>query len=465
MKPATAQNSMMQTHLTVPDVKLLMDMNGLIQEADLSGIFAEEKAANWIGQSWAKTVRDADGLLLDNILREARENGISAFRKVMQRLPSGTETPIEFTVLYLSGKRRLLAVGKSLWAITEIQHRLVEAQQAMERDYLRMREIETRYRLLTRTSSEAVMLLDAQDLTILEANPIMEQVLGVDSWVTKSGRGAKVLDTLLTDDRAAFRKMLQEVKERGGAPSILVRLGAPPISWSARASLMATGGNQRFLVQFAPIREQPAVPDSRLAIPLEDLVERGPDAFLIIDEQGTILRANHAFRDMVQMGSETSLLGKPLGRWLGRSEADLAVLLANVRRLGAVRLFSTKVRGELGSEIEVEISATGNSATALSCIGVCIRNVDRRLSTENRAGGMAQWLELLTKQVGKTNLRRLVDEAVEVIERHYIDAALDLAGGNRTVAAELLGISRQSLYVKFNRYGRDENDDKGGLYQ
>ena len=36
--------------------------------------------------------------------------------------------------------------------------------------------------------------------------------------------------------------------------------------------------------------------------------------------------------------------------------------------------------------------------------------------------------------------------------------ALELAGGNRTATAELLGLSRQSLYAKLNLYGLE---DKG----
>ena len=43
----------------------------------------------------------------------------------------------------------------------------------------------------------------------------------------------------------------------------------------------------------------------------------------------------------------------------------------------------------------------------------------------------------------------------------YVDQlakALELAGGNRTATAELLGLSRQSLYAKLNRYGLE---DKG----
>ena len=45
---------------------------------------------------------------------------------------------------------------------------------------------------------------------------------------------------------------------------------------------------------------------------------------------------------------------------------------------------------------------------------------------------------------------------MSIVERRYIEAALELTGGNRTAAAELLGLSRQSLYAKLNRYGLDE---------
>jgi DNA-binding NtrC family response regulator len=40
-----------------------------------------------------------------------------------------------------------------------------------------------------------------------------------------------------------------------------------------------------------------------------------------------------------------------------------------------------------------------------------------------------------------------------VIERLSIEAALKITGDNRASAAEMLGLSRQSLYVKLRRYG------------
>ena len=452
---------MIEPPLAAPDILLSLDRDGVIRDAALAGAFAEETATAWIGLPWAATLPERDGLLLGRILGEVQARGLSPFRPLVQRLPSGREVAVEYTTFRREGGQDLVAVGKSLQAAAEIQNRLIVTQQAMSQDYLKLREIETRYRHLVNASSEAVLLLDARDFGVLEANPMAARTFGLGSGPPKANPGRRLLDSLRPEDLDTFLGMLHEVRERGGAPGTLVRIGAARDPWFARASLMVAQAHPVFLVQFAPAEGPlPAHPTWRES-PLEHLVERSPDAFTVIDHQGAILRANRAFLDLVQMGSETAILGKPLGRWLGRPGADLTVLLANVRRLGAVRLFSTKLYGELGSEIEVEISAVGNAPTNPTHIGVCTRNIDRRLSTEDRASSSGQWLDILAKQVGRTSLRRLVDEATEVIERHYIEAALDLAAGNRTVAAELLGISRQSLYVKFGRYGLDGEERAG----
>ena len=54
-----------------------------------------------------------------------------------------------------------------------------------------------------------------------------------------------------------------------------------------------------------------------------------------------------------------------------------------------------------------------------------------------------------------TPLPTLVCDTSAIIERHCIETALQLANGRRTAAAELLGLSRQSLYMKLSRYGMD----------
>ena len=50
-----------------------------------------------------------------------------------------------------------------------------------------------------------------------------------------------------------------------------------------------------------------------------------------------------------------------------------------------------------------------------------------------------------------------------MIERLCIEAALELTRDNRASAAEMLGLSRQSLYAKLRRYGLGDLDPVEGL--
>ena len=80
---------------------------------------------------------------------------------------------------------------------------------------------------------------------------------------------------------------------------------------------------------------------------------------------------------------------------------------------------------------------------------------------------MPRAVEQLPELVGRVSLTELVRETTDVIERLCIEAALELTRDNRASAAEMLGLSRQSLYVKLRRYGlgdleSDEGDEGGG---
>ena len=59
----------------------------------------------------------------------------------------------------------------------------------------------------------------------------------------------------------------------------------------------------------------------------------------------------------------------------------------------------------------------------------------------------------MTELVGRVPLRDIVRETTDLIEELCIQAALELTGDNRAAASEMLGLSRQSLYVKLKRFG------------
>ncbi|MEO1282865.1 MAG: helix-turn-helix domain-containing protein, partial [Pseudomonadota bacterium] len=134
---------------------------------------------------------------------------------------------------------------------------------------------------------------------------------------------------------------------------------------------------------------------------------------------------------------------------------DFNVLLANLREHGSLRFFSTTLVGAQGAQAEVEISAVSVDASDPALLGFVIRDVTGRMSAGVGAGEreLPKSIAQLTELVGRVPLKDLVRETTDIIERLCIEAALQLTGDNRASAAELLGLSRQSLYVKLRRYG------------
>jgi len=222
------------------------------------------------------------------------------------------------------------------------------------------------------------------------------------------------------------------------------------------AQLFRHESSSLFLVRLAPqVQESgPAgVPKSTAAM-LAAVVAGAPDAFVITDPEGKILAANPAFIDLAQLVTEEQARGESLERWLGRPGVDLNVMITNLRQYGMVRLFATTLRGEHGSDADVEISAVAVPQGKPPCMGFTIRNVGRRLHADTRAGReLPRSVEQLTELVGRVPLKELVREATDLIERLCIESALELTHDNRASAAEMLGLSRQSLYVKLRKYG------------
>ena len=60
--------------------------------------------------------------------------------------------------------------------------------------------------------------------------------------------------------------------------------------------------------------------------------------------------------------------------------------------------------------------------------------------------------------IGSTPMKDIVAQTADVVERMCIETAIEMTGNNRVAAAEMLGLSRQSLYVKLRKYGLVSKD-------
>jgi transcriptional regulator PpsR len=142
---------------------------------------------------------------------------------------------------------------------------------------------------------------------------------------------------------------------------------------------------------------------------------------------------------------------------------DLSVLLSNLRQRGAVRLYATHLKSEYGTSAEVEISAVAVPQGEPPCMGFTIRDVGRRLGSDVLlAKDLPRSADQMTELVGRVPLRDIVRETTDLIEQLCINAALQLTGDNRASAAEMLGLSRQSLYVKLRRFGMGDSAGADG---
>lgn len=440
---------MTSVNIAQPDVTLHLDMEGVIQNVVHADPAREENLDGWKGRAFRDTVGRSGRDIIQSMLDEACSTGVSAYRQVTQRFPSGAELPIEYTIVRLGSGGGLIAIGKGLETVSELEMRLVAAQEAMERDYWKLREVETRYRLLFDASSEAVLLINAGNFSIAEANPAAIRALGL------APVGRNLLSELPADERKPFRTMLQRVRDNGKSPGILVHLGRDRAAWMVKASLMTSESAPSFLLQLMPVEMGQLHEAANDTVSVDSFVERAPDGFVVIDSDGVVMRANRAFLDVVQIGAEQSALGERLGKWLGSPGADVKVLIANVKKHGFVRRFQTAVCGALGTEVPVEVSAVGSDEKGSGQFGIWVRDMGRKLvqgPKDKRPGAM---IDSLLGKIGSTPLRELLKDTTGLIERQFIESALEITDGNRTAAAEILGLSRQSLHSKLNLYGMD----------
>jgi transcriptional regulator PpsR len=119
-----------------------------------------------------------------------------------------------------------------------------------------------------------------------------------------------------------------------------------------------------------------------------------------------------------------------------------------------VRNFATVLRNQFDEQEDVEISAVAAPDGARLCYGFTIRGAGRRVSERSsNSPELRRSVEQLTTLVGRVTLKELVRETTDLVERLCIEAALELTNDNRASAAEVLGLSRQSLYSKLHRFG------------
>jgi transcriptional regulator PpsR len=434
------------------DIAMIVDRKGIIRDLAFgSDDMLREGYGHWLGQAWLETVTVESRPKVEEMMRDASQRTVPRWRQVNH--PSrhgGADIPVRYSALQVKDDGSVAVVGRELRSMSALQQKLIEAQLTLERDYAKLRQAETRYRLLFRMASEAIIIADAASLKIVEANPAAASLLGLPSdRIT----GRNLADVFDEEPMQALQGLLAAARIGNPEKETVITLRTGSAGHSVSASLFRQEKVSHFLIRIAAGAKRDKPLEGR-AGELGQIIEKMPDAFVVTDLSQTILTANAAFVDLMQMASEDQVRGKSLERWLGRSGVDFNLLVASVKDNGSIRSFATIARGEYGVTEDVDLSAVFVPGGELPCFAYSIRMTERQRAAENVEGrALPRSVEQLTKLVGRVPLKDLVRESTDLIERLCIEAALELTGDNRASAAEMLGLSRQSLYVKLRRYG------------
>lgn len=433
----------------VSDITIATNLAGEIEDVSCNVAELEElNDRSWIGLPLEQTVTEECRPKIQAMLAAAHSDEETRWREINHVFDGGANVPIRYQA-FRAGET-VIFLGREQRSLADLQSRLVRAQQALDQDYGRLRQMETRYRVLFQTSSEPLMIADATSLRVHEANAAALRLLGLEAQDLTGMTLGKVLHG---DDRPRLQESVERLRNTGGTVSVLGSSQDRELQIELRITLFRAAEAMMVLCRMNALG-QDGERETVIEQMLVGMVARMTDAVVVTDIEGRILWCNEAFLGMAEVAVGEQIQGESLARFLERPGVDMDVILGNARRQGRVRAFASVLRGSFGSTTQVEISAADLPMETPPAVGFVLRDISRhRADPSGLNGSSGKSVDNLIELVGAVPLKELVRASTDEIEKMCIETALKMTGNNRASAAEMLGLSRQSLYVKLRRFG------------
>jgi transcriptional regulator PpsR len=405
----------------------------------------------------AETVTVESRPKIEQMLHEAGSD-TPRWRQVNHPMAGGLDIPISYSALRAGPHGHIIAIGRDMSTMAQLQQRLMSAEQAVEQEYQRLRNSETRFRMMLQSATDGIMIVDARSGRVVECNAATANLV---NRPLKRIEKANIEDVFEGEDWTTIKASLDALRNSGRTDDVVLRRSREREQAVICFSMFRQENSTFYLLRIVPH----AIGTSAVILPkaqskVVKIISEMPDGFIVTDTDMKMLTANAAFLELVQLASEEQVRGIPLETWLGRHGVDLAHMVKLLKEKGEIRNFHTIVRGQFGAVEDVEVSAVAVMEGETPCFGFSLRHISRQAANgkKKQDQSLLRSVDEFTKLVGKVPLKELVRESTDIIERLCIEAALQLNSDNRAGAAEMLGLSRQSLYVKLHRYGIDDMD-------
>jgi len=438
------------------DVVMLVDKASIVSQIYFANNdLADYGLANTVGRHLRDCVTIESIPKIDSMLSAGTSRHPVRGYQVNHKCNGKPDLPLVYSAYSAQDFPYTIVVGHELRQQMLDQQRLVQTQMELEADYRELKDAETRYRTAFKVATVAYVMLDGERRTILDANPAASALLS-SAGAPLSGKSIR--DLFGKQDRDRLGDAISEARHSPNPVDLdgIVIAKGETVSLTIRS--YRENGITNLLLAVWPAEQNQETKRQRgekavgaAAIDLTDL----PEAVVQTDTDGMVLAANTLFLDLIHAPSLTQVLGRSIGTWFSTSAIDIRVLYARLLDEPSIRGFTSTLTDNLSGESAVSLSARLNPANdTIQLVVIPQMTASERLTIPSP--GVPDQAEGFSALVGKVPLKDLIRESLDVIEKICIEAALDQTSNNRAYAAEILGLSRQSLYIKLRRHGLED---------
>lgn len=449
----------------ISDIILVVDKHGMVTRSmchqDLA--FADV-VAQWHGHRLAEILTPESRVKFDakiaKIPHVAKQNDAatgmsSTFGNIeLNHLsPSnGQEYPVQYSLHFLKHDHGFALFGRDLSIVSSMQKQLVDAHLSLEQEREQQEQYLAKQHLIMESLLEPAFFVDASNGQLLEYNQKAAKLFNIPSTLS-----APDINTFLggIGSKHALAQLLEASSGKGtGQTELAVKTKHQMMP--AEVNIFRTAGKRTLFVKLLSNIPEPGQESKNAQ--LRSFVDKLPDGVAFFNREGMVTSCNDAFLDLTGIGHDIAKANFSVANILSRGQVELNILLDQAAKSGAVSSYATNIRTVYGAQRDVLISMVPLGSGKNRLMGLVLRTNDPTAKTTwpnvpPQQDVSEDEMQTMIGLVGNMALKDIVAKSADVIEKVCIEAALKMTNNNRMAASELLGLSRQSLYVKLRKFG------------
>jgi len=415
---------------------------------------------HWVGRPFTHFMTPESSAKFTERLAELAKSTDGAVRAIeLNHMDNATwEFPVRYTLHRIGDNGELLLIGRDMQPLAEVQQRLVQEQFARERDQQVLRSEQTLFRVVLEQSETPFIIIEPEKARIRNINTAAATLLGSNHDTLT---GNIMSQTFEGRRRGEFMEALQGAANAESALTVEAVSRRNGRVFNLRPKFFRAAGELLLLCVIEPTDDSDTT-GPEFAHSLASLYAAATDAIVLIDGKGFVREANEAFLVMVDAMQLRDVQDQSLSEYLMRGSVDLKLLLDSASKKGPIRHYTAQLKSTVGNRtpVDISISRLRQRGGELG-FGLIIRDTsssqvpdveDKNVVVSEEA--MRNVMDL----VGTASLKDLVSATSDVVEKMCIETAVQITNNNRVAAAQMLGLSRQSLYVKLRKHGLVNSD-------